>query len=192
MTPMNYLRVGVLGLLLPLGCGSAAFFNNTTSLGGDVPGGRGNIFVGFINKTPFRAIFTFGSYDPRNPLFPPQFKQFFVDPDPENRLEGNSESAISQFQCGRAISVGGTEFIEAVRDSELEEAPDEAALQPGIAFSDKPLDDPAADEPTAGRAAGVTTLQGAEFECESLLIYTFEVDPSQPGGFRIDLDVILQ
>ena len=177
-------------LSLSLGC-TPAFFNNTTTLGGDTPGGRSNVNVAFINHTPFRAIFTYGTYDPRNSAFTPQFKQFFVDPDPANRLEGNSESTIVSLQCGRALAVGTQDLIDAIRDSKPETPPNETALQAGIAFSDKPLDDPAADQPTAGRAVGVTTYQGAEFQCDSLLVYTFEVDATQPGGFRIDLSVIL-
>lgn len=178
-------------LLLPLGCGSASFFNNTTTLGGDTPGQRSTINVAFVNKTPFRAIFTFGTYDPQNPLFVPEFDQFIAGADPIKRLEGNSESAVFTFQCGRAMSLGGQELIDAIRDATLETPPNETALQAGIAFSDKPLDDPAADEPTAGRAVGVVTLQGAEYQCDSLLVYTFEVDPAEPGGFRIDLTVVL-
>jgi hypothetical protein len=177
-------------LLLPLGCGPA-YYNNTTTLGGDTPGGRSNINVGFVNNTPFRAIFTYGTYDPRNPGFTPEFKQFFVDPDPANRLEGNSESDVVSFQCGRAMAIGTQELIDAIREAKIVGDSNEAALQAGIAFSDKPLDDPDADQPTAGRAVGVTTLQGAEYQCDSLLVYTFEVDPSQSGGFRIDLTVVL-
>ncbi len=174
-----------------LSCTPAAFFNNTTSLGGDVPGGRSNINVQFINKTPFRAIFTFGTYDPQNPDFQPQFLQFFVDADPSNRLEGNSTSQVITFTCGRALSVGGDRLITIIDEKELGGAANQAALQPGIAFSDKPLDDPDADQPTAGRAIGIVTLQGAEYQCDSLLVYTFEVDSTVPGGFQIGLDVIL-
>ena len=89
-----------------------AYFNNTTTLGGDVPGLRSNINVSFINNTPYRAILTFGTYDPLNTeqghalSFPPLFEQFSLDPDPNYRLERNSKSQVFTFTCGRALSVG--------------------------------------------------------------------------------------
>jgi hypothetical protein len=174
-------------------CTPAAFFNNTASLGGNSPGDRSDIAVAFINNTPFRAIFTFGTYDPLNPDFEPQFRQFFVDPDADNRLEGNSESDVFTFDCGRAMSIGHEQMIARIHDAGLnnEEGVDATALQPGIAFSDRPLDDPDAASATAGRDGGVLTLQGAEYQCDSLLVYTFEVDATQPDGFRIDLTVTL-
>jgi hypothetical protein len=184
-------RLGSACLLIGLACTPAAFFNNTISLGGDVPGRRGNVNVAFINNTPFRAIFTFGTYDPQNPLFVPQFDQFTAGPNAADRLEGNTDSQVFTFQCGRAMSIGGDELIQRIREEGLGTDADQAALEPGITFSDRPLDDPDADQPTAGRAVGVVTLQGYEYRCESLLVYTFELDPTQPGGFRIDLNVIL-
>jgi len=165
--------------------------NNTSSLGGDVPGRRGNIRVTFINNTDFRAIFTYGTYDPSFEDFQPLFGQFSVDPDPANRLEGNSESNVITFnQCGRVFSLGGAQLIDRIREAGLATGLSEEALQPGIAFSDKPLDDPEAGQATAGRAPEVVTFQGTEYQCESLLIYTLEADPTQPSGFRVDLEVV--
>ncbi|MEP0844029.1 MAG: hypothetical protein HRF43_15105, partial [Phycisphaerae bacterium] len=48
------------------GCDLDTFLNNTASLGGNTPGQRGNVRVAFINHTPFRAVFTYGTYDPQN------------------------------------------------------------------------------------------------------------------------------
>jgi len=102
------------GLMACLSCTPDAFFNNTASLGGSTPGGRGNIDVSFVNKTPFRAILTFGTYDPQNyDGFPVQFGQFAANPDPTVRLEGNSEAGPFTFPCGRVFSLGGEEMIEA-------------------------------------------------------------------------------
>ncbi len=185
-------RVGLVAIGMLAGtvsCTPTAFLNNTASLGGTTPGGRGNIQVQFINNTPFRAIFTFGAYDPQNSSFSPDFGQFFVDPDPANRLEGNSSSAVITLTCARALSVGGDRLIQLIKDLGLEAEAE--ALEPGISFSDAPLDSDDADQPTAGRTTGVVTLQGVEFQCESLLVYTFELDSTQASGFRIDLQVIL-
>src|SRR5690606_5035764 len=107
--------VSVLALAVGAACVPGGILNNTVSLGGNNPGQRGNINVTFINNTPFRAIFTYGVYDPQNTTFGPEFKQFFVDPDPDLRLEGNSESEVVTFTCGRAFSIGGEELIDRVR-----------------------------------------------------------------------------
>ena len=169
-----------------------SYFNNTTSLGGDTPGGRGTVQISFVNNTPFRAIFTYGNYDPLNSEFVPIFGQFTADADPALRLEGNSSSEIFTATCARAIGVGDAQLIQLIQeDEDLLANADPAALITGIAFSDKPLGDPEADQPTVGLADGIRTLQGAQFQCESLLVYTFEVDATEPDGFRIDLDVIL-
>ena len=155
-------------------------------------------------------FFTFGTYDPQNttqntPIsFAPQFDQFTVDADPASRLEAFSSSAVITFSCGRALSVGGERLVEVILENELEGDADLVALTPlsdpvtgevqqraGIAFSDRGLDAEGADAPTAGWAEGIVTLQGAEYQCDSLLTYTFVQDNTQPGGIRIDLDVIL-
>src|SRR5438034_458452 len=56
--------------------------------------------VGFINNTPFRAIFTFGAYDQLNKdTVPTGFGQL--------RLEGNTASAQIAQPCRKTFSVGG-------------------------------------------------------------------------------------
>jgi len=172
-----------------------SFLNNTASLGGTVPGERGSVQVGFINNTPFRAIFTFGTYDPQDQNSVPEFDQFQVDADATLRLEGNSSSAIFTFTCGRVVGVGDSGLIARIQSTDAVRSNGEdinsTALEAGIAFSDRPLDDPDADQPTAGRSDSTTTLHGTEYQADSLLIYTFEVDANEPDGFRINLDVIL-
>src|SRR5438046_4392985 len=60
------------------------------------------IQVGFINNTPFRAIFTFGAYDPLNKdTLPTGFGQ--------SRLEGNTASAQQPQPCRKVFSVGDDE-----------------------------------------------------------------------------------
>ena len=180
------------GLLVSgVACTPISFLNNTSSLGGDAVGRRGNLDVAFINNTPYRAIFTFGVYDPLSLEFSERFDQYFAAEDPASRLEGNSEGELMTFTCGRALSVGGDQMLARIRDGggETTEGVNVDALAPGVAFSDKPLDDPDANMPTAGRADGRDTLIGVDFECGSLLIFTFEEDPNEPDGFRIDLEV---
>ncbi|UCD29237.1 MAG: hypothetical protein JSV03_01780, partial [Planctomycetota bacterium] len=114
------LLVVVLGAGTLLSCTPGAsiiesYFNNTTSLGGDTPGERGQVGVSFINNTPFRAIFTYGSFDPLYDEFGPVIGQFVVDPDPTRRLEGNSSSTVFTFTCGRAIGIGDPQLIELIK-----------------------------------------------------------------------------
>lgn len=180
-----------LGGLVSWSCSPLVSLTNTATLGGNNPGGRGNLRVAFINETPFRAIFTYGTYDPENPGFTPQFRQFSVSPTAASRLEGNSESAPITLQCARAVSIGSAEFIERLRDAGLVDNASEEALQPGISFSDRPLDDPQAGQPVAGHLDGIETVQGLEFPCEALLVYTLRTDATQPSGFRLDLQVVL-
>jgi len=177
--------------LLALSCSPATYLNNTTSLGGNNPGQRGNIMVQFENRTPFRAIFTYGSYDPQNQQFGPQFGQFFASTTTSQRLEGNTISPVFTFDCGRAFSLGGQQLIEYIRKNNLTQDTDPEALVPGITFSDRPVDDPEAEAPTAGRADPVTNLQGVDYPCDALLIYTLNLDDTQPSGFRIDMTVVV-
>ena len=184
--------VGVLAaaLTMSVACGGGGIFN-AASLGGNNPGDRANLQVIFINNTPFRAIFTYGTYDPLNKGFRPDARQFSADADPALRLERDSESEVITFtRCGRAFSLGGAALIDRLKDAGLTADLREEALQPGIAFSDKPLDDPGAGQATAGRAPEVVTEQGVEYPCGALLIYTLEVDPTQPSGFRVGLEVM--
>lgn len=171
-------------------CGPTGIFGNNTTLGGDTPGSRGSIRVMFINRTPFRAIFTYGTYDTQNTDFGPDIDQFSVNPDPSLRLEGNSTSGVVSLTCGRVFSIGGEELIARIKDKGLTTTLSEEALQPGIVFSDKPLDDAEAGQPTAGQAPPVVTLQGSEFPCDALLIYTFSLDDTQDSGFRVDTEVV--
>src|SRR5437899_3328664 len=61
------------------------------------------IQVGFINNTPFRAIFTFGAYDPLDKdTLPTGFGQA--------RLEGNTASAQQPQPCRKVFSVGDDEL----------------------------------------------------------------------------------
>jgi len=156
------------------------------------------IQVGFINNTPFRAICTFGGYDPLDQeTLPLGFGQL--------RLEGNTASAQIIQPCRKVFSVGGAELIRLIkanRNNPAIEASlnDPLALVDGVNFSSAPPNDPLAAEPTEGKAAPRLELNGAGFSCArtnpqqatgtGLLIFTFEQDVSAPGGFRIDYEFV--
>lgn len=188
----------LVGLLVS--CSETALLNNSeatanfvTPLG--IPTPRA-IQIGFVNNTPFRAIFTFGGYDQLDEdTVPTGFGQL--------RLEGNTSSAQVAQPCRKTFSVGGAELIRLIKLNQ--EAPninvtDEQALIVGVNFSSAPVGDPLETEPTEGTAEGLVRLAGIDFTCArtdirqltgtGLLIFTFEQDASQPGGFRIDYQFI--
>ena len=153
--------------------------------------------VGFINNTPFRAIFTFGSYVPLDKeTIPTAFGQL--------RLEGNTASAQQAIPCRKTVSVGGSELIRLLNENENDpriNIADPRALVRGVNFSGAPLGDPLEAEPTEGTADGLELRAGIDFTCDRtdirdttgsvLVLFTFEQDASAPGGFRIDHSVIL-
>ena len=150
------------------------------------------IQVGFVNNTPFRAIFTFGSYDQLNQeTIPTGFGQL--------RLEGNTSSGQIAEPCRQTFSVGGGELIRLLELNQNDPTiniNDPRALIDGVNFSGAPLGDPPEAEPTEGTAEGRLVLSGVDFSCArtdirdttgtGLLIFTFEQDATAPGGFRID------
>lgn len=210
MTPLPRLsgfrtghRLAVLAIVLLFSCTPEAFLNNTSSLGGTNPGQRGDIRLLFINNTPYRAIFTFGTYDPQDQEDEPQYLQYVVDAgqtatDFNRGLSGNTSTDEITFECGRTVSIGDQQMITRILDKDVDPLDGslryDVALREGVFFSDRPIDDP---EPNADNGTEVAsaeprvTLQGAEFQCDSLLIYSFELDDTQPGGVRIDIDVVL-
>jgi hypothetical protein len=151
--------------------------------------------VGFVNNTPFRAIFTFGSYDQLDrDTIPTGFSPV--------RLQGNASVQTSQL-CRGTFSVGGDELIRLLRRHEADPSitiTDPRALVNGVNFSGAPLGDPLEAEPTEGSADGLVLLAGVDFTCErtnihdqtgtGLLLFTFEQDAAAPGGFRIDYTFI--
>lgn len=192
-----------------------AILNNTASLGGNLPGERGFVDVVFINNTPYRALFTYGSYDQQDQNFrfdadqaPPfrQLGQFVAVPDPTNvlqaQLPGNTASDTVRLRCGRVLAVGTSQLIGAIAVSDLNLDLDPNVLVEGIGFSDRTLDDPQAGI-TTYVAPGMALLQGFDFPCGrtaetatdtseiATVIFTFELDEQQPSGFRVDTQVIL-
>lgn len=148
--------------------------------------------VGFINNTPFRAIFTFGAYDQLDKdTLPTGFGQI--------RLEGNTSSPQQVQPCRKTFSLGGDELIQMIdtnRNDPSINITDERALVRGVNFSGAALGDPLEAEPTEGTAEPRLVLNGIDFTClrtdirqttgTGLLLFTFEQDATAPGGFRID------
>lgn len=187
-----YLLILVIGIISPA-CTPQAYFNNTSSLGGDTPGSRGTVTLAFINNTPYRAIFTYGIYDDQDQNTVPRFAQFAIDPDPMKRLEGNTSSPQFTFVCGRQVAIGTQRFIESIKKNKMDTGSsiNQEALNFGVGFSDKPLSDPDADKANMGRIDGTSILQGYEFQCESLVIVRLETVTLSPFKATIEWDIVL-
>ena len=131
----------------------------STSLAGtQTPRG---IIVGFINNTPYRAIFTYGAYnqDDKTSL-PTGYGQL--------RLEGNTANSQISQPCRKTFSVGGDELIRLITDNENDPnltVSDPRALVRGVYFSNAPLGDPLEADPTEGTAEGLVVLNGVDFSC---------------------------
>lgn len=189
-------------LLTAGGCIEGSLYNNITSLGGTTPFSRGSVRVSFVNATDYRAIFTYGIYDRQDQTYlfdtdqqPRQIGQFVVNPASgsriQDRLEGNTSTEPITLQCGRTLALGTAELIQVIKDSNLTVDLDEDALRPGIAFSDRQVNEDGAADATAGEiSGGFTVLQGYEFQCEALVILTLREDSANPKHFYVEVQVI--
>lgn len=174
------------GLLLAA-AGCDALLNATASLGGATAGQRGNARVLFINNTPFRAIFMFGAYDNLDQDTQPQIQQFSSQ---NINLGGDSQSNVLTIPCSRVFSIGGAGLLLRVQENLMEGQFNEDLLFEGVRFSSAGVGDDNADEATEGVAPPMDAFIGADFECNSLLIYRFEINDLGPDPFAIELTTI--
>lgn len=160
-------------LCLISSCTPTAFLNLTATR-------RGNITIGLINNTPFRANLTFGGYDPLDQTTIPVFTQI--------RIEGNTTAPTQTQQCRRVFSLGGAELIRLVTLQRSGTSPinDAAVLHQDIFFSSAPANDPLAAAPTEGTAQQRVLLDGVDYLCGGVLTFAFVQDAGSPGGFRMD------
>lgn len=181
-------------------CSTTALFNVPAATSDFAPGlglpTPRAIQVGFINNTPFRAILTFGGYEPYDQdALPTSFGQL--------RLEGNTASGQIAQPCRKAFSVGGADLVRLITENEADPTitvTDSQALIRGVNFSGAPLGDPLEAEPTEGTSEALVLLSGSDFTCArtdirqttgtGLLLFTFEQDAAAPGGFRIDYQFV--
>ena len=193
------------GAAVLMGCGSCdieVLLNQTASFGGVAAGapvasgGRGVIRVLFENNTPFRALFTYGSYDNTDERNTPLFLQFSPDsqltaPTGSATLEGNSSSVIHLLPCARVFSVGSRGLVGRIQKTPGQVDPriDEAVLFDGVGFSDTPVVSDAAAEPNVGFAAGFEALLGVDFNCGSLVVVRLEFAEVGPLPFKTEMQV---
>lgn len=170
--------------LLLGGCGET-FTNLTASLGGSRAGSRGDVRLVFINNTPYRPAFTFGTFDQSDPDFRPDASQFVIDGDEGQFIEPNSSTEVGTFQCARIFSVGSPRLLDLI-EANLDVEIDEAAFVDGVDFYEGAPENPV----LVGSADPFEALLGIDFPCEALLIVYFEENASGTPPFRIDFELI--
>ncbi len=170
------------------GCG-VDFLNLTAPFGGNVAGGRGQVQIAFINNTPYRAVFTFATYDQTDPASELDFLQFSHD-ETGLILEGNSTSAIVALECARVFSIGSPRMLDLIAENlPVTSLADEAIIE-GVEFFIIPDGDSAVVSISQGKSSPFEALLGVDFPCNALLIVRFEIDDLGPDPFRIDFELI--
>ena len=168
--------------------------NLTASFGGSTAGSRGSVRVLFINNTPQRAVFTYGTYDQTDQFSQPDFRQFGLN-STDLILDGDSESSIdpisgqSPLICARVFGVGSPDLLRLIDENLSGATVIENALSNGVEFFDVG-DDGDAEAASAGFAPPFEALLDVDFPCAALLIVRFEVNDVGPDPFRIDFELI--
>ena len=166
--------IGFLSALV--GCPATLLLNQTAER-------TGNITVTFINETPYRASFTFGTWDAldRSPPGPISFGQ--------DRLEGMDSAQATQL-CARNFAVGTQDMYDRIVEAADLTEIDVDAFDTVVHFSDAAAGSNLEAVATVGTALGIEKLLGIDFTCGDQLIFTFVQDPDAVGGFRIDYAVV--
>ena len=174
------------------GCG-ADLSNLTASFGGGTAGARGKVQVVFINNTPHRAVFTFGTYDQTDQSSKPDFRQFSNDP-AGLILEGDSTSLIGSLNCARVFSIGGPRMLALIQKNLPDATVAQDAMIEGVEFFRVEAATGNATAAPAPVSQGTTppfeALLGVDFPCNALLIVRFEIDDLGPAPFRTDFELI--
>jgi hypothetical protein len=146
----------------------------------------GNISIVYNNETQSRAIFSHGTWNELDRSF---VRGVNLQP---LRVPANTTTTAQNITCARNFAVATQQLVDWVALTEEPEQVDfdAAALNATVFFSDEAADTIDADVPTAGTAVGIELLAGVDFSCGDRIIVSFVEDPDQPGGFRIDYEVI--
>lgn len=171
---------GSAGLFAALGgCGSTLIANLTKER-------TGNISIVFQNTTPYLASLTYGSYDAwdRAPG-PVQYEQTTV--------AANAVTDAVNLTCARNFAVGTADLVDrmtatnSINDDDFD--PDLFGAE--VRFSSAPTGTDVAPLPNVGTADGIELLLGVHYSCGDRILLTFVEDADAPGGFRVDVEVIL-
>jgi len=170
------------------GCGEG-WVNQTAPLGGNTVGRRGNVGVIVLNNTPYRAVFTLGSYDQSDAQAQPDFRQFLLEGAPT--LDSDSGSSLLSFDCARVFSMGGPRLLALIDSTDSANVVQDALIE-GVEFFAVDSANPDAAPVSQGLAAPFEVLLGVDFPCNSLLIFKLEVNDAGPSQepFRVDFELI--
>lgn len=162
-----------------LGCPSNSTFANLTA---EL---TGNINLLFVNNTSARVIFSMGTWNPLNRGFP--FQAEFDQP----QIEPASSSSLT-LPCDRLFAVGTQDLRDWIYQTFITDEDDfqDERLTPEIQFRLVDDDLSADSAPLLGTTAGFIMYVGNEFSCSDQIVMSFSEDPSQPGGYRVDVQVI--
>jgi hypothetical protein len=172
--------VCTVGTALSAGCTTSSLFRNFVApVTGDVT------FV-LINDTPYRAVFSFGTYND-------------LDRSPgvvnlqQLRLEAHTSGELTTLACAHNAAVGTDGLVARVLATNADETAefDAEAFHEWVGFSSFPSDSAGAGLADAGSAEGLEVLLGVDFSCGDQLIFTFVEDETATGGFRIDFAVLV-
>ena len=174
---VSLLIVVALALTSP-GCTGTFWINQTAER-------TGTMDIQFINDTPYRAIFSFGSWNALalKPVGRVDFYQLHLD---------GWTTTPASVSCLRNFAIGTEALRDRVIDREVYTLStfDPDAFDTVVHFSDAPAGSDLAAAPTVGTAEGVEKLLGVDYECADVLIFTLVEDPDAEGGFRIDFALI--
>ena len=161
------------------GCSGTLFKNLTKER-------TGNISVQFINNTAYRASFSYGAWDAWDKTPGAVTLQ-------QLRLEAGTASTGATVPCRRNAAVATQALYDRAVLTKADQATnfDADAFDSVVHFSAAPKDSKTAALPTQGTAAGSEKLLGVDYSCADTLIFIFNEDPAEPGGFRVDYEVIL-
>jgi hypothetical protein len=146
----------------------------------------GNINMQFINNTAYRASFSYGTWDAWDKTPGAVTLQ-------QLRLEAGTASTPAAVPCRRNAAVATQALYTRVVQTQADQTTsfDADAFDTVVHFSAAPVDSTTAALPTQGTAAGIEKLLGVDYSCADTLVISFNEDPAEPGGFRIDCVVIL-
>lgn len=151
------------------------------------------ITVAVVNRTPYRAIFTMGAMNQLDENTVPEFLNVRLESQENDPDFLGVDAFVTQRGCYRAAMLGAQELINQIREQArkgLVTVEDEQAMVVGVNFSDAPEGSPDETNPTVGTAEPLTALQGIDYPCGSMVIFTLEEDPEAEGGFRIDVGTV--
>ena len=161
------------------GCPTNSFFAHFTA---EL---SGNINLTFVNNTDARVIFSMATWNPYDRSFP--FEADFAQP----AIEPASTTSTT-LTCARVFAIGTQDLRDWINETT---EPDQASFQEErltVEVQFRLVDDELSADaaPLLGTATGFELAVGNDFSCSDTIVISFYEDPAQPGGYRIDYQVI--